>query len=830
MVHLRHEAEPYEGDDQRKAGALAEIFEETSEVQGRYTPLGKAELVDHDDRGVRLKASSAMVEVTTLAPDLFRVGMFPESRPSRYDSEAIAKKDWEPVMPNMSGEEVLALSTGVATARISLDPLRISFFDPSGRTFAADDAELGMGVVERPETDTFAMSLGKPVRLYKRREEGERYFGCGERTSGLEKTGSYQIFWNVDPPAGHTASFNNLYTSIPFALSLRNGSAYGLLFDNTHRVEFDLAKTDQKRAYYVAEGGDLVYYVFCGPTPGDVLERYTELTGRTPMPPLWALGNQQSRYSYKSADELREIAHTFRDRDIPCDTLYLDIDFMDGYRVFTWNKNNFPEPKKLMAELKEEGFNVVTIVDPGVKVDENYLVYTEGRQRDLYCKTREGEEYHNVVWPRVCAFPDFTNPETRAWWGEQHKALLDAGVAGIWCDMNEPSLFVPYQSTMPNDVVHPGGGDPKFHAQIHNTYGSLMAHSVREGLLKLRPAERPFVITRAGYAGLQRHALQWTGDNSSWWEHLWMSMPQLQNMGLSGVAWAGVDVGGFFDDCNGELLARFVEFGAFQPFCRNHSQKGTRRQEPWVFGEPYESVCRKMLKLRQRLIPYLYALFEECHRTGVPLVRPLLFEYPEDETTYTADDEFLLGNALLVAPITRPGIEHRYVYLPKGIWFHFWTGERIEGPKHILAHAPLGEPALYLRANTALPLWPEMNHVDEKPADQLTLLLYSAEGAGDTALYEDAGNGFGYERGEYARRKVVCEASADGVSVRLGEREGSFVPERSSVNLEFRGVSTRPQNVSTNGGEADWSYEEDGGKLVVSLVEDVSEVAVETRL
>jgi alpha-glucosidase len=471
-------------------------------------------------------------------------------------------------------------------------------------------------------------------------------------------------------------------------------------------------------------------------------------------------------------------------------------------------------------------------VDPGVKVDENYPVYVEGREKDLFCKTQNSEEYHNVVWPGTCAFPDFTNPETREWWGENHRALLDKGVAGIWCDMNEPSLFVPRNSTMPGDVVHPGGrgGEAKWHAQIHNTYGSLMARSVREGLLKLRPDERPFVITRAGYAGLQRHALQWTGDNSSWWEHIWMSMPQLQNLGLSGVAWAGVDVGGFWDDCNGELLARFTEFGAFQPFCRNHTAKGTRRQEPWAFGEPYESVCRRMIKLRQRLLPYFYTLFEECHRTGAPILRPLLFEYPEDETTYAMDDEFLLGTALLVAPISRPGLEYRHVYLPQGTWFHFWSGERYEGPAHILAHAPLGEPAIYLRANTALPLWPEMNHVGEKPADPLTLILYPAEGSGESTLYEDAGNGFGYERDEYARRRVVCEASEARISVRLTEREGSFVPERSSINLEFEGISTSPESVFVHGQEAQWSHEEVDGKLVVSLEEDVSEVVVEVRV
>jgi alpha-glucosidase len=809
---------------------LAEIFESPPIQEGCYKPLGRAKLLDHDERSIRFRAGSSTIDVTALAPNLFRVGMFPEGRTPDYTSEAIAKEDWESVAAELAGEEEISLSTGVATAHIYTDPLRIFFSDLSGCVFAADDEELGMGVVELPEADVFSAPLGNPVRLYKRREEGERYFGCGERTSGLDKTDSYQVFWNVDPPEGHTASFKNIYASVPFVLSLRNGMAYGLLFDNTHRVEFDLAHERGDRAYYGAEGGDIIYYVFCGPTPRDVLDRYTELTGRTPMPPLWSLGNQQCRYSYETADKLREIARHFRERDIPCDTLYLDIDYMDGYRVFTWNEERFPEPEKLIAELREQGFNLVTIVDPGVKVDDNYTVYVEGRKRNLYCKTREGEEYHNVVWPGICAFPDFTNPETREWWGENHRALLDAGVAGIWCDMNEPSLFVPFQSTMPNEVVHPGGGRPKLHGQIHNAYGSLMARSAREGLLKLRPDERPFVITRAGYAGLQRYALQWTGDNSSWWEHVWMSMPQLMNMGLSGVAWAGVDVGGFFDDCDGELLARYTEFGVFQPFCRNHSIKGSRRQEPWAFGEPYESACRKMIKLRQRLIPYFYALFEECHRTGAPILRPLLFEYPHDEATYTMDDEFLLGHALLVAPITRPGIEHRHVYLPEGTWFHFWSGKRFDGPVHTLAHAPLGEPAIYLKANTTLPLWPQMNHVGERPADPLTLFLHPAEGSGESALYEDAGNGFAYERGEYARRRVVCKAAADKISVSLRKREGSFVPERRSINLAIHGISNPPNSVSVNSQEAQWSHEEADKKLLVSLKEDTGEVVVEVRI
>jgi alpha-glucosidase len=659
--------------------------------------------------------------------------------------------------PVGDGERV---ETAAGSAAVS-DGL-VSFLDRDGGAFAVDAEPMGAR------------------RLVKRRSAGERFFGCGERTAGLEKTGSHQLFWNVDPPAGHTASFNNLYTSIPFVLSLREGRAHGLLVEHTGRVEIDLAKADPGRVEYSVATGELVYSVFCGPSPREVLARFTAVTGRTRMPPLWALGNQQSRWSYMDAGELRSVADGFRARGIPCDVLYLDIDYMDGYRVFTWDHERFPDPAGLIASLREAGFRVVTIVDPGVKVDERYSVYREGRAGGFFCLAHDGAEYRNVVWPGVCAFPDFTSPAVREWWGSLHAGLLDAGVAGVWCDMNEPALFVPQQSTMPEDVVHPGGGHPRLHAEVHNAYGSLMAPAAREGLERLRPDARPFVISRAGCTGLQRHALHWTGDNSSWWEHLWMSMPQLQNLGLSGIAWAGVDVGGFTGDCTGELLARWTEFGVFQPFCRNHSAIGTAAQEPWAFGEPWESVCRDMLRLRMRLLPYLYSLFDECNRTGAPILRPLLFEWPDDPVTYSADDEFLLGPALLVAPITRPGIEHRHVYLPAGTWVHWWTGERLEGPAHVLAHAPLGQPAVYARANVPIPMGDPNDHTGMPSS--LTWLVFAAPGSGSFSLYEDAGDGYG----PWARRTAQVEGDAARVVVRLAAREGEFVPARSVVRFDIR--------------------------------------------
>ena len=786
-----------------------------------YVPIGRAEVEARTDSGVALTSGSARVEVTALAPDLWRVGMFGHGRTPGYATEAIAKFRWDavPIELTENGSS-LTLSAMPGAVTIDLDPLRIRFSDDSGRTFASDDPAKGMGTVAGSPGEPWTAPVGPAVRLYKQRAPTERYFGCGERTSGLEKTDSHQIFWNIDPPIGHTASLSNLYTSIPFLLALDEGTAWGLFFDNTHRVEFDLAHEDPNTACFAADGGDLIYYVFCGPSPRAVLSRYTELTGRTPMPPLWSLGYQQSKYSYMDALELKEIARSFRKRDIPCDTLYLDIDYMDGYRVFTWDHERFPDPSKLVSELAEDGFHVVTIIDPGVKVDQDYSVYSEGRRAGFFCKTLHGDEYHNVVWPGMSAWPDFTSSKVRTWWGDNYRTLIDAGVAGIWCDMNEPCVFVPLQDTFPGDVVHNGDGDAKVHAQIHNTYGSLMARATREGLERLQPDRRPFVITRAGYAGLQRHALQWTGDNSAWWEHLSMSMPQLQNLGLSGVAWAGSDIGGFHGDSNGELLARWTELGVFQPFCRNHNAKGFREQEPWAFGEPFESVCRKMIKLRQRLLPYLYSAFEECHRTGAPILRPLMFEYPRDATTYTMDDEFLLGDSLLVAPITKPGVEHRHVYLPEGAWWNFWTGERSLGPAHILVHAPLGQPALFVAANKAIAMWPEMNFVGERATDPLTVMAFVDEGRGESVLYEDAGDGYAYREGEYARTGMVCEGSAGSVSVSIGEREGAFVPERSAMRLDLRGLGRNPDAVALDSRDVAYTWDPATDTLSVALGDD----------
>jgi alpha-glucosidase len=769
--------------------ALFPQFAAPGEAPLAYSPLGKATVVDHEGGTLRLRSGSSVIEVTALAPDVFRVGVFGGGRAVHYASEALADTQWAPcpVRVTATAERVRLETTGLA-ADIGLDPLRISFLD-GGRQIAQDDPDLGMGYFDvSAEIDP----LGPPAIVYKQHRDGTRYFGCGERTGGLDKTGTHQMFWNVDPPTGHTASLNNLYTSVPFVLALRDGQAWGMFVDSSYRLEFDLACENPARSGFAVDGGPLIYYVFGGPTPRAVVEQYTRLTGRIPMPPRWALGYHQSRWGYMTADEVLGLARTFRAHDLPLDAIYLDIDYMSGYRVFTWDRDRFPDPAGLVRELEQLGVKLVTIVDPGVKVDAEYSVYTSGRDADVYCKTFFGSEYRNVVWPGTCVFPDFTSSRTREWWASNLPALLDAGVAGIWCDMNEPTMFIPTPQTLPDDVTHQGDGEALLHVQVHNLYGQLMARATRAGLRQLQPERRAFVISRSGFAGLQRHALHWTGDNSSWWEHLWMSMPQLQNLGLSGYAWVGVDVGGFSGDATGELLARWTECGIFQPFCRNHSAKNTRRQEPWAFGEPYETHIRSMLRLRERLRPYLYTLFEEAHRSGAPILRPLLFDFPEDATTYAADDEFLVGSAILVAPIARPGTEYRHVYLPTGTWIHYWTDECHRGPAHILAHAPLGQPAVYVKANTPVP-----QLTDNDVLRWVVCVAADADG-GSGEIYDDDGDGFAHEQGRFVRRRATCRASRSGVSVAFERLGGDDQWHYAREEFQFRCME-RPTQVRLDG-------------------------------
>ncbi|MCD7739547.1 MAG: glycoside hydrolase family 31 protein [Lachnospiraceae bacterium] len=585
---------------------------------------------------------------------------------------------------------------------------------------------------------------GHLIQVVKAMTGSEHFYGLGDKTGYLDKRHYDYEMWNTDNPDPQVDTFKALYKSIPFFITLTDSHVYGLFFDNTYRSWFNMGQESEEYFWFGADKGNLDYYYIAGENMPQVLSGYTYLTGTTPLPQKWTLGYHQSRWGYVTQEDVQEIADGMRDNDIPCDSIHLDIDYMRGYRDFTWDLDRYhDDPEGFLARMADRGFKMVCINDAGVKKEEGYEVYDEGVENGYFAKMPEGDVYINAVWPGEAAFPDFGNPKTRIWWADKIDFLVKKGIRGVWNDMNEPASF---KGPLPDDVVFTDEDRPTDHTGMHNVYGHLMSRATYEGLKK-HDGRRPFVITRACYAGSQKYTMVWTGDNTSMWGHLQMAIPQLCNLGLSGMPFAGTDIGGFGADTTPELLARWIELGALSPFCRNHSAMGSRRQEPWVFGDMVLDIYRKYVKLRYRLIPYFYDLFFEGERTGAPIMRPLVYEYEKDETARTCNDEFLIGSRILAAPVVQQGADHRMVYLPQGQWYDYWTGEKIAGSVWFVREAPLDVCPLYVKAGTVLPCMPEQSYVGEKPNDTLILQVFPGEGEYDH--YLDNGEDFDYREGKY---------------------------------------------------------------------------------
>ncbi len=673
-------------------------------VQRTVSP-GELRVIHTGAQSVFLRSKRAVAELSVLAPEVFRLRI---ARGREFDvlpSFAVAKTEWPAASTRVeTNKQNISLRTSGGVLNFDPCTARWELRDSRGHVAFTADC-LGFS----KEKSLLSLALAKRESLH----------ALGEGVGPLDQRGRAREFWNLDV-LGHAScvhpSLRGLYVSIPFALSLRAGRAAGIFCDNPGRQTWDLGQTDPARWQLTTDTGTLDLYLFLGPEVARVVGRYTELTGRTPLPPRWALGYHQCRFGYTSRAEIERIAREFRRRRIPCDALWLDIDHMDGHRVFTFGKK-FPRPRDMLARLKRQGFHVVAIANPGVKNDAQFGVLRRGRARDAFVKTSDGRhDFIGKVWPGKCRFPDFLDARVRGWWAREQARFMRLGLAGIWCDMNEPALFDTPGKTFPNDCVHRVNRSRDLqvapltvaqaeasdytqipHAAVHNLYGLAMARAAREGALLAVPGERPFVLTRAGYAGIQRYATVWTGDNSSTWQHLADSVPMLLNLSLSGVAFCGADAGGFLDSPTPELFVRWMQLAAFTPFFRNHSNKDSRPQEPWAFGPEAERICRKFIALRHRLLLKLEKLFAETHATGAPVMRPLLYHFQDDPVAVACNDQFLLGPDLLVAPVLLPGVTARCVYLPRGKWKDFWSRRVFRGPRHIVAPAPLERIPLFVR-------------------------------------------------------------------------------------------------------------------------------------
>lgn len=818
----------------RLALPLLIIFVVASSASAAWQTIGSLTKVSRQKpNSIVIETSSrAKVAIEFLDIDVVRIRIAPSGTFERDFSYAVdyaVDRHTPKTTLTQTAKQIALANFNGAKIVIDRAPFSISVFDESGKLVVGDDVSNAF---------LFDRETGEIRTTKNRNGEVETYYGFGEKAfAEMSRNGKFIVNWNTDT-FSYPIGTDPIYQSVPFFYALRDGKAYGLFFNNTFRTWFDMGKTSPEKYAFGADGGELDYYVLTGGkarSPKKVLEDYARLTGKTPLPPIWALGNQQSRWSYFPEKRVREIADGFRSRKIPLDVMYLDIDYMDGYRVFTWDKSRFPDPNKLVGDLKLDGIQTVLIIDPGIKTDPNYRVYTNGKRDGIFVKNPDGTELNRNVWPQASAFPDFTDPKARVWFGAQFGSHIDEGVAGFWTDMNEPGVFLTDKTakpdtfhhpdkTFPYDTPHVGDGLPDSHRRYHNVYGMQMARSTFEGVKKLRPEKRPFVLTRAGFAGVQRFSAVWTGDNYASWDHLALSIPMLTNLSISGVPFVGCDVGGFNDRPSGELYTRWLQAAALTPFLRSHSVGWAGNKEPWEYGDEFTPINRSTIELRYKFLPYLYTLFYQHERTGQPVMRPLWYEFPDDKLTYLISDQYMIGDDVLVAPIVKEGMRDRDLYLPAGTaWINWWTGERLDGGKQHRVAAPLDRLPILVRAGAVIATQDVIQHTGEMSRASITLNVAAGiepDHVETADLYQDAGDGYGYRSSEWKNIRIEHRQGVLKIT-RFGNYRGQTVRY-----MEVLGLTAEPREIRADGRKLDQKYDAATKRLRVELPDDVKEITL----
>ncbi len=620
---------------------------------------------------------------------------------------------------------------------------------------------------------------GTEVTSYKKLFPDEKFLGLGEKTGNVNRRGDKFENWNSDVPA-YAINADPIYQSIPFYMGIHDEVTYGIFLDNSFRTKFNFgASTDEQYSYFSAAYGEMNYYIFGASTLAGIIRDYTWLTGRMSMPPLWSIGYQQCRWSYFPESDVLRLAHTFRNKQIPCDVIYLDIDYMDSYKIFTWNDTKFPKPKTMIGKLNDLGFHLVTIVDPGIKIEKGYFAYEEGVKNDYFAKYPDGEFYTGSVWPGRCHFPDFTKETVRNWWGNAFTRLIDPGVEGFWNDMNEPATW---GQGIPNMVQFDFDGHKASMAEAHNIYGLNMSRATFEGTKKLLNGKRPFVLTRAGFAGIQRYSAVWTGDNEATDDHMLLSARMVNSMGLSGLSFVGPDVGGFMGNPSPELYQRWLSMGVYTPFFRNHSAWGTDHKEPWSFGEEVEKSSREQINQRYRLIPYLYSMFYQSLLSGLPVARSLTIHNTFDEKAYwyAYQNQYMFGDNLLVAPVSCKQNAVK-VYLPAGGWYRLSSGEYYPGNMEVIVDAPLSDLPVFVKASGIVPMQSVVQSTAEKPSSTLDLHIYNGEKPATFLYYEDDGASYAYEQDVFYKRYIAFDPVKKSIS--LSKVEGSFSSRFTAIRL-----------------------------------------------
>ncbi|MGZ4477492.1 MAG: glycoside hydrolase family 31 protein [Nocardioidaceae bacterium] len=766
-----------------------------------YIRFERVSSVAETPRGLLADVHHEQLRVDVVKADLVRVKI---SRGGVFDEEPTFAVCTDPLaLPAefsvVHDPDRVRLVTSALVVSVWLDPFRLDVHRTDG-TPVVETAADAQGRYWAYATLNDAFTLRRRCR------HEDAFYGLGEKTGRHNRKGRDFTLWNTDvlsesetreftaglepgdPRADRTSvEFDPFYVSIPFFYHQAHpaGTMAGSFVDNGYRGSYEFSAPGEYRVSFA--GGQYTEYIFAGPDMPAILTDYTWLTGRTAPPPIWALGYHQCRWFDYTQDAIEAIGRRHRDSDIPCDALWLDIEYMDGYRVFTWDTERFPDPSGMLRRLAEQGFRVMTIIDPGVKYEPGYWVFDQGLERDVFCKTEGGDTYIGQVWPGNTAFPDFVTEEARTWWGELNAAHVRSGLAGIWNDMNEPST-----GTIPAHPMRFGGGRYS-HERYRNQYALLMAMGTTAGLLDSMPDRRTFILSRAGFAGIQRYAANWMGDNLSRWDHLELGITMGSGFGISGQAFVGADIGGFQGDSQAELFLRWMQYGTLTPFCRNHSEIGNADQYAWAWGAVVEGLVREAIRLRYRLLPYLYTAFVRSSETGEPVQRPLVFDHQYDAVVRDLDDQYLFGTDLLVAPVTAPGATARQVYLPAGDWYDWHTGEPVGGSRFLVANTPMDRIPIFARGGAVVPMWveaPPSTSGYQPETVELHLFVPRRDGTFSSQLAEDDGLTFAARDGAFFRTRFTVVR--DGSTVTLTAAvEGDGFPEfrRTAFHLVLHGAA-----------------------------------------
>jgi alpha-glucosidase len=748
---------------------LATLF---ANAQNPIKNVGKVKTVDINNQTVTITTENAFASITVYTPDIIRVRIDQQKLKDDFSYAVIA----QPVKTTVTisqNDSAIIIKTDSLNATITKDPFAITFYTNDGKIISQDEKGLGTSWVGQSVTD------------YKKMQQGERFIGLGEKTGDLDRKGSGYTNWNSDV-FGYSAGQDPLYSSIPFYIGIHHEMNYGIFLDNTFQTDFNFGASNNRFSSFGARGGELNYYFIYHSRLADIITSYTSLTGRTKLPPMWSLGYQQCRYSYYPDTEVLRIAQTLREKKIPADGITLDIHYMDNYQLFTWNKERFPDPVSMTTKLKQMGFKTTVIVDPGIKVNPDAAAYKLGAKDSVFLKYPDNSFYTGAVWPGWCNFTDFTSEKGRAFWRNQVKFFANNGVSGIWNDMNE---IATWGNKTPDNIMYDFEGRKASNLEAHNVYALEMVRSSYEGAKAAMNNERPFILTRSGYAGLQRYAAIWTGDNRPEDNHMIAGVRLLNSLGLSGVAFTGMDIGGFLGNPTIGLYTRWMQLGAFLPYFRNHTVANSKSSEPWTYGEECTEISRNYVNLRYRLLPYFYTTFYEATQNGLPVVRSLAIENTFDPKIYDPafQNEFTLGRNLLVVPV-ESNKDFTKIYLPKGTWYNFYSDSVEQGGKEKLIELTNAKLPVYVKESAIIPMQSLVQSTAIMPTDTLYLHIYKGNIVNTFVYYEDDGKSFDYEKGTFYKRNITYDPQQK--TIVFDKAEGQFTSKFKTILITLHGFDS----------------------------------------